>query len=147
MPELIVVVVVLGMLGALVGLGYSGMTRRTERSAAEQTVRTVVLAEQLRFRSRGQFAADPAVLATLEPDLTFVAAPAASTDPGTVSVSAGTFDGLPAVGVAVRSRDDCVVAVVVNPDLGDPVTGRFVVDEFFACTGDDAFLFAGELSW
>ncbi|MEM9201903.1 MAG: type II secretion system protein [Actinomycetota bacterium] len=141
LPEVMVVVFVIGILLAVGIPTYLGAQDRAHDRAAQTKLNdalvtaTVVFVDELDF-----FDADAAGLALSEPALAFVASPAESTDDATLSV-APAADGR-AWGAAIRS--DSGTCFYLRSSGAGPRT--FGASDTFACTGDFA-LTASAADW
>ena len=134
---------VLGILGMLGIYGFTTATDRADEGASQHAVRSVVVAEQLRYQNRGAFTDDPLALAGLEPSWSYVTV---ADGPGEVSVSTGRHQDMEAVAVAAWSEGRCVGAVAFDPELAETITSRWDPASG-SCSGADAFTNAGESSW
>lgn len=141
--SLLEVVLVLVLFSVLAALGFQVFTAarmRIDAASARHSVRGVVSAERRLWVRESRFSSDTGELTNLEGAYTYVGGSTPSTDKSVISVAAGTSDGLEAVGIAVRERGVCEIAVVVGPGTPEPQTGSWLLGDGEAvCNGLQAF--------
>jgi len=145
--ELILTVTVAGVLSLIAVTSYRAVASSTDRVSAQTSVRTVALIQQRLYSAEGMFA-DSSRLDEVEDSYTFVPAATSSQAYTEVSVDpTAVYDGLAAVSLAAMQDGECVVAVVVDPQLGDPATGSFTPASPSGCSATAALERIGTGEW
>ena len=145
--ELVVVMVVASIVASIGFFTLSSMREGTDLTSAQTSVRAVALAQQRQW-GREQAFADAGELSSMDSKYTYRDAAAASGGYQEVSVDAAAeHDGAEAVVLAAAEQDQCAFAVVVDPQVGDPVTGSFTVGSGRTCSAQAVPSHLGEGAW
>jgi type II secretory pathway pseudopilin PulG len=149
--EVTVVMVIIGLLSLAASMTYSAFAARANDVSAIASLRYVIVAQATLYQSQGGFSDDPEVLATKEPSFTYTQGPVPpKTDEQTndvISVLVGTYEALPAVFLAARQDDTCIVAVLRDPVAYGEDTGRYTIPPNGACEASQAEANIGEEPW